>query len=132
MSLSSASFLTELLKKRLNEGLSASIYLNVQNPRIMDKTTAKKIHSEFIALTKDNNKEIDFIESPYYYAEMVGQYELMIEKLYDVDDNILLISLSPCSIIAAVNEEALVDVPVIKDMMTEALGAKEVTIKVTY
>lgn len=134
MGLSSAKFLTDLLLCRLEQGLPPSIYVNVTNPKLMDRFTAKQLHSEFIQYTKGLNGslEVDCLEEPYYYIEQVGQYELLVEKLYTVDDNVLLVSLTPESVVRVHNEELLVDIPMVKEELKKALYAKDVTIKVTY
>ncbi len=123
-----------ILEQRLSMNLSPSIYVNVLNPKgLLTKEDLKEIHDYFISEMKNKNEGKDINpDLPYALSLDFGIYELNIEKLYTVDDNILLISFSPASVTADVNTEMLSDIPFLKDQLIDTLGAKDVTIKVTY
>jgi hypothetical protein len=106
----------------------------VSNPKgSLTRDEVKHIHSEFIAnmIGQNDGKEID-PEQPYDYRQAFGDYELVVEKLYTVDDNILLISLTPATIVGNAIDDLLSDLPLLKETMIEELDAVDVTIKVTY
>ena len=126
--------LVEILKQRLSYNLSPSIFINVSNPKgILTRDEVKHIHSEFISnmIGQNDGKEIDQ-EQPYDYRQAFGDYELVVEKLYTVDDNILLISIAPAAIVSNAIGDLLSDLPLLKETMIEELDAVDVTIKVTY
>lgn len=126
--------LVAILEQRLEYNLSPSIFVNVSNPKgSLTKDEIKHIHSEFIEniIGKNDGKEID-PEQPYDYRQRFGKYELVVEKLYSVDDNILLISLTPATVVNDAIGDLLSDLPLLKETMIEELDAVDVTIKVTY
>lgn len=126
--------LVDLLEQRLANNTAPSIYVNIQNPKGISKVEADVLHYRFIEAMKNKNegKEIDCFENPYVLSIKARRYELTIEKLFTVDDNILLVSLSPASVTFDVNQELLSDMVMLRQEIKEVLGAKDVSIKVTY
>lgn len=129
--------LAVLLLERLSNGLTPSVYLNVQNPKFLSIEETKSLHKEFIKKTKqlkvreiDASQEFLGIEQE---LEVEGEpIEVLVEKISSVDDNILLISLSQPTVVSLINKEVFSDVSFVKEYMKDSLGAKEVTIKLTY
>ena len=119
--------LVNYFEARLGSDLSPSIYINVNNPRgFIEKQLINELHSSFLEYSKAHDGDL------YWVLPVNETYELIIEKLYDISDNILLISLSPSSVIHDINTELFSDLSELKIHLKECLNANSVSIKVTY